>query len=261
VDDRALYVYGVVPGTAAGAVFVEVRGVDPGEPVVLVDDGGVAAIASAVRLDEFGEDAIQENLRDPRWLAEKARAHDDVLAAAAAETTVLPFRFGAIYRDEEHVVALLRDRVDFASALDRLEGAVELGVSAFADVSVLRARLASTPGGDEVSAGRAYMQRKQAERELDDSVGRFTTELAQAGHERLAALAREARLNPVRRADDPGSPRRMILNAAYLVDAVEEQRFRDEVAALASDDEADGVDYELTGPWPPYNFADPEDGS
>jgi len=260
VVERALYVYGVVPGSAAAAVFADARGVDPSRPVELVADGDVAAVVSPVRLDEFGEDAIQERLRDPAWLAEKARAHDGVLAAAVGRTTVVPFRFGAIYRDERHVVDLLRERGDLAAALARLEGAVELGVKAVADAAALRERLAAEQPADEgVSAGRAYMQRKQLERELDDAVERAAAEHAQETHDRLASLARDARLNPVHPVEDPATPRRMILNGAYLVDAAAEAGFREEVATLAGAHAEQGVEYEVTGPWPPYNFVEGED--
>ena len=258
--DRALYVYGVVPGSAPRAIFEDVRGVDPSEPVVLVADGDVAAVVSAVRLDQFGEDAIQENLRNPDWLAAKARAHDEVLAAAVGRTTVVPFRFGAIYRDEEHVVGLLRDRSDFSTVLGRLEGAVELGVKATIDVDVVRDRLAAgQAAADDVPAGRAYMQRKQLARELDDAVDRFAAECAQESHQRLARLARDGRANPVQPLDDSSTPRRMILNGAYLVDTGSEPGFRDEVTALVRDHADRGVEYELTGPWPPYNFAEEEE--
>jgi hypothetical protein len=252
----------VLRSAAAADVFDDVRGVDPSEPVTLVDDGDVAAIVSAVRLDEFGDDVIQENLRDPRWLAEKARAHDDVLRAAVGRTTVLPFRFGAIYRDEQHVVDLLRERTDFPSTLRRLNGAVELGVKTVVDTAVVRERLAADQeNGDDVSAGRAYMQRKQRERELDEEVDRFATECAERSHERLATVAKAARINAVQAVDDPSRPRRTILNAAYLVDAADEPRFREEVAAVARDHAEQGVEYELTGPWPPYNFAEGEEQS
>jgi hypothetical protein len=261
VDDRALYVYGVVPSSAlAGEAFDDVRGVDPSGPVTLVADGDVAAIVSAVRLDEFGQDAIEENVRDPRWLAEKARAHDEVLRAASGRTTVLPFRFGAIYRDEQHVVDLLRERTDFSPTLRRLDGAVELGVKAVVDAAALRDRLAADRRADaNVPAGRAYMQRKQLERELDEGVERVAAECADQSHARLAALARAARVNPVQPLDDPSSPRRMILNAAYLVDGPTETRFREEVAAIARDHADQGIEYEVTGPWPPYNFAEAEE--
>jgi hypothetical protein len=224
--------------------------------VTVVADADVAAIVSAVRLDEFGEETVQENLRDPVWLAEKARAHDEVLAAAVGRTTVVPFRFGAIYGDERHVVDLLRGRPDFAETLSRLGGAVELGVKATVDVGVLRDRLVAERGADsEASAGRAYMERKQQERALDEEVARFAAERAQRDHERLAAVARDARLNPVQAPEDESTPQRMILNGAYLVDVEGEARFREELAALSREGADDAVAYELTGPWPPYNFA------
>jgi gas vesicle protein GvpL/GvpF len=262
VADRALYVYGVVPGDAAPTMFADARGVDPSEPLAVVADGDVAAVVSAVRLDEFGDDVIQDNLRDPRWLAEKARAHDEVLAAAVGRTTVVPFRFGAIYRDEQHVVDLLRERGDFVSTLSRLDGAVELGVKAVVDVHALRDRLsAERPVDVDASAGRAYMQRKQLDRELDEAIGRVAADLADESHERLAKLARAARANPVQAVEDPETPRRMILNSAYLVDADADGAFRDEVAAVATDHGEQGVEYEVTGPWPPYNFVESEEES
>jgi hypothetical protein len=260
VSDRALYVYGVVPSTTDAALFEGVEGIEPSEPVALVAGDDVAAVTSPVRLDEFGEDAIERNLREPRWLAEKARAHDHVLGAALGGTTVLPFRFGAIYRSEEQVRDLLRQRADFSSTLARLEGTVELGVKAFMDVAALKERLAAERQvGSDVPVGRAYMQRKQLERELEDAVERLAAERAEEIHERLAAAARDARANPVQHQDDPASPRRMILNGAYLVDRGAEARFREELGALEGTHAADTVECELTGPWPPYNFSGAEE--
>jgi hypothetical protein len=261
VSDRALYVYGVVPSTAGAELFESVSGVDPSQPVALVADGGVAAVTSAVPLDEFGEEAIEQNLRDPAWLAEKARAHDDVLGAAVGRTTVLPFRFGAIYRSEEQIRGLLRERADFASTLARLEGALELGVKAVVDVEALRERLAADRQSEEdVTAGRAYMQRKQLERELAAAAERFAADCAQDVHERLATAARDARANAVQQ-PDPESPRRMILNGAYLVDGGAEPRFREALGEVERAYAGDGVDFELTGPWPPYNFSGGGEGS
>jgi len=260
VSGRALYVYGVVPSTADASLFDGVDGIDESEPVVLVADGEIAAVTSRVRLDEFGEDAIEQNLREPRWLAEKARAHDQVLGAALGGTTVLPFRFGAIYRSEDQIRELLRERGDFSDTLARLEGTVELGVKAFVDVAALKERLAAERrAGPDVPAGRAYMQRKQLERELEVEVGRFAADRADEIHERLAAPALEARANAVQQPGDPGDGRRMILNGAYLVAREAESRFREEVAEVEQAHAADGVDCELTGPWPPYNFSDAEE--
>jgi hypothetical protein len=252
-------VYGVLRAEA-DVSFDSLRGVDSAEAVFLIRDGEVAAIASSVELDEFGEEPIAERLRDAQWLAEKARAHDDVLAAALARTTVLPFRFGAIYLGEEQVRVMLREHPDFAETLRTLEGVAELGVKAFTAGDALRARLAAQLGAGEgeAASGRAYMQRKQLERRLAEAAAEFTTECAHVSHERLAAVASDARMNPLRTANASADEPELILNGAYLVPEGDTGRFRDVLTELEERYGSDGVTYELTGPWPPYNFVDVE---
>ena len=246
------YVYGVVPSDTTPTVFANVHGVDPKEPVGLVPRGEVAAVGSGVRLDEFGTEALEANLRDLAWLEDKVRAHDSVLAAVLGHATVVPFRFGAIYDSEDHVRAMLAERRDLAEALARLAGAVELGVGAYLDSEQLHARLAAERGiGEGEESGRAYMERRRLERELDDAVAGFAAECSRTAHDRLAAEASDARSNPVRASDD--ARRLMVLNGAYLVR--DEGAFRAAASELASKLAADGVSVEITGPWPPYNFA------
>jgi hypothetical protein len=153
----ALYVYGVVPAATSPDLFSQVQGVDASAPVVLVADDGLAAIASPVKLEEFGQDALERNIHEPAWLEEKVIAHDRVLEAAVGRTTVVPFRFGAVYTGEEHVRRMLDERPDLTAAMSRLDGTVELGVKAY----LVR------PTGDETEAptsGREYMERKRRER-------------------------------------------------------------------------------------------------
>jgi gas vesicle protein GvpL/GvpF len=256
----AIYVYGVVPPDTPPTVFEDVEGVDPREPTILVSHAGLAAVAGRVPLDEFGEDALAANLRSADWLEAKVRAHDDVLAAAVGRTTVVPFRFGAIYESEDHVREMLADRSDLAGALKRLAGAVELGVNAYLDRERFRTQLAAERGvaEGEGTTGRAYMQRRALERELDASVHSFAAEVADDAHERLAARATDARANPVRPSVDDGR-REMILNGAYLVASESEPTFRATASELGAQYAGNGVVFELTGPWPPYNFAESDE--
>jgi hypothetical protein len=256
----ALYVYGIVPADSSAELFGDVRGVDPGSLVELVREGDLAAITGRVSLGEFGEDAIEANLRDPIWLEEKVRAHDRVLEAAVGSTTILPFRFGAIYRGQRQVRSLLAGREDFARTLARLRGTLELGVKAFLDGDALRERLASERGLQEgaASSGRAYMQRRQLDRDLDEEVRRLAADCVETSHERLTAAALEGRLNPLPRADSSPSAGEIVLNGAYLVRTEETDRFRRAVSEL-EDSYADTIKYRVTGPWPPYNFVEERD--
>ena len=255
----AIYVYGAVLKGTPADVFARVSGIDPATEIRLVEGGDVAAITSVVSLEEFGSQVLEAKLRDPDWLEQKVQAHNTVLAAALGETTVLPFRFGAIYNGEEHVRAMLSERAELAPALSRLNGALELGVKGFLDGAVVRDRLSRSRGIDsgEATGGRAYMERRRLEQQLDDDVRAFAASCAEASHERLSAAASEARANPPQYQSD--AAREMLLNGAYLVRADREDDFRRTVQGLEERFGDDGVTYELTGPWPPYNFVDGEE--
>ena len=244
------YVYGVVPAESPSALLGGALGVDPAQPVVLLAEDGVAAVASGVLLDEFGEAGLDANLRDEAWLQQKACAHEAVLEAALGRVPLVPFRFGTIYRSAEHVRAMLREHA-FGEALARLAGTVELGVKALLDVESFgwaRAGDAELAEG----GGRAYLMRKQRERWLKDCRSLFGSECAHVAHERLTAAAEDGRANPPRQLGEPG--REMILNGAYLVRTDGAAAFAAELSALEASYACDGVRFELTGPWPPYNF-------
>src|SRR5205085_7347045 len=95
-----------------------------------------------------------------------------VLELALARMPVVPFRFGTIYRAEEHVRQGLRELAFLPETLTRLRGTVELGVKGFLDLD----RFDAARSGDEPAAessGRAYLLRKQRERQLADERATF----------------------------------------------------------------------------------------
>jgi hypothetical protein len=112
-DLPACYVYGVVPGDRTDdAVVEDLRPVgDPEARVGFVRHGGLAALVSEV--------ATGKAIGAPDDL----RAHAQVLdAMAAADSPVLPFRFGTVLRDADSVVdeLLAGGHEDFSQALERL---------------------------------------------------------------------------------------------------------------------------------------------
>jgi Gas vesicle synthesis protein GvpL/GvpF len=254
------YVYGVVPSAEVSQdVFGALRGVDPSAGVAVVAEGGLAAISSPVSLSDFGEGPLEENLRDPAWLEDKVRAHESVLEAALGTVPLVPFRFGTICRSEEQVRALLREHPHLASTLDRLRGSIELGVKAFVDPARFAATRRDPADAEGVGGGRAYLLRKQSQLRLDDERDAFKRTCADDSHPRLAAAAEDARSNPLQQPEVVGHTGEMLLNGAYLVRADRADIFQAALADLEAAYGSDGVDYVLTGPWPPYNFVDSEE--
>jgi len=257
-EGYGLYVYGVVSGDLAGDALDGIESIERDEPVLVIADGGVAALASRVPLAEFGEGALEAGLLDEAWLEEKARGHDRVLAAAIERTPVLPFRFGSVFLSEDHVRRMLAERPELGARLRALGDAVEVGVTAVVDEGALRDRLAGAqdPAEPGSSEGRAYMERRQRERQAAEQASDFAAACAQECHERLAAAGAAARANPLRGPEQMGPNRVMILNGAYLVPRERVEAFSAVVADLRSEYADDGIAVAMTGPWPPYNFAE-----
>jgi gas vesicle protein GvpL/GvpF len=229
----ALYVYGVVQ---AGTEL----------DLQLVEEGDLAAICGEVPLAEFGEEPLRSNLEDRAWLERTAREHEQVLDRALGTGTVIPFRIATLYESEEGLHEFLRERHDdLAQLLERLDGKVELGVKAYLD----NAR----QGAVEEESGASYLRRRQAEEAAAREADAFAIGCAQTSHERLSAVALDARANRAQSPELSGRSDRMLLNGAYLVPRGETS-LESAVQELRSRYGERGVTYEVTGPWPPYNF-------
>lgn len=240
------YVYGVAEDDPA---LGRLDGVE------LIRLGSLAAVARGVPLDEYGADVLPERLNDREWLERTAREHETVLQAAAAVSTVVPLRFGTIYQGREHVELMLEERgEEFRSSLERVRGHVELGVKVWVDLATLGQTLNGDEQPLEGGTGAAYLQQRRRERERRLELKARCIELAEEAHDHLSRVAVSAVSNRPQPRELTGRSESMVLNGAYLVPDGDE-RLRSEVDRLTAEHPGLGIEYELTGPWPPHNFA------
>jgi Gas vesicle synthesis protein GvpL/GvpF len=245
-------------GTATGWYVYGVAEQQDGLDAIarVVSRGRLAALVAEVPLDEYGDERLRERLNDRAWLEQKARAHEDVLQAAAEIAPVVPLRFGTIYEELGDVERLLETRrPSFESVLERVRGRVELGVKAWAEPSRLAASIGGAEPAREESSGRAYLQRRRREQRLAADVAARSAELGEDAHRRLLAAAVDGVANRPQPPELTGRDEPMILNGAYLV-PVGDDALRAEVERLAAEHEPLGITYEVTGPWPPHNFVE-----
>ena len=263
-------------GPATGATACYVYGITRTSwgtpPAALVGLGGfrirttrhddLQAITTDVPLDEFGPGAIDERLKDLQWVERNVRGHDGTLKALSEIGTIIPCRFCTILSDEQEARAALgRHRDAIVATLASLDGKKEWGVKLMADTRRSTGGASGGDGGEgEASgeSGRGYlMQKKRQGRQRDDTlreVHRAAAEAAEAVHRELFALSSNAALLPTR---DRGGGRgwHLALNAAYLVADADQTAFHAAVADLSRRFHPQGLRLDLTGPWPPYNFA------
>jgi Gas vesicle synthesis protein GvpL/GvpF len=206
-----------------------------GAPLRAIGENGVFAVASE------HEDLEIEAGAD-LW------AHEEVVERLMDRATVLPVRLGTLLADESEVREALRRRHrELAEGLERVRGAVELGVRALLDDGDEREPAAAAAPShrgraDAAGPGTAYLlARLASHRRIDEAAERI--------HRPLASLARAS----TRRRD---ARRAGLLNVSYLVDGARVEPFRARVEQLA--EEMPDASIVCTGPWPPYSFSSSE---
>lgn len=234
----------------------EIAGVG-GERVRAVRAAGLTAVVSTVDLAGFGEEALARNLENLTWLETVARTHHRVVEAVGGRGPVIPTRLATIHRDDDCVAAMLAERrTELRSALDRFAGRVEWGVKAYA-ASAGTAPSAGVADEHDSSPGTRYLRQRRAQLSGRDEARRAVVEDAETLHRALAQRAEADRRHPPQAAGLSGRSDWMVLNGTYLVPEDAGAGFAAAVEELAQ--RYPRLDVELTGPWPPYSFAVPEE--
>lgn len=243
------YVYGVT--SADVELPGDLRGIDD-QAAALVTHGGCAVIVSPLEADR----AL--GTRDDLF------AHQRVLEAVAADgAPVLPFRFGAVMPDRDAIVAELLEpnQEAFAEDLDRIRGHVQLTLKGrYVEEVVLGELLRERPDIAErreqlqsVPEDAAYYDRIQLGEMIAQSLEDKAKADAQFALERLAPHAERTVAHTPRRTEE-------IVDAAFLVRQDRRERFEQAVDQLG--EQWDGrVRLRLVGPLPPYDFAEPGQGT
>jgi hypothetical protein len=260
----AVYVYGLVEAADAAALPHGPGAIDERFPLELVEEGELVALASEIELEDFEQRVRAAERGSLSSIERLLRAHEDVLARGGGAEALLPFRFGTVVAGREEVRVLLRERAaEFRAQLEQLRGAREWGVKGLvARESLESALVAEEPmlaelrSDAEAGTGAAFFARKRLEQQLEERLRDAAGGLAEFAHARLASVAREAVLNPPQPRELSGYDEEMILNAAYLVDRAREDDLRGVVEELEAELREHGLHFELTGPWPAFNFVE-----
>ena len=221
----------------------------------VVEHDGLSAVVSDVDLDEFGDEALRQNLEDLAWLEQVARRHDDVVQAVGARRAVAPLRLATICLDDQSVVARLQEwGAALHRALDRVEGRGEWSVKIYVSLDEAEAESGSAGSAATGSgAGAAYLKRRRNQITQHEDALEAATELGDTVHTRLAQNVVASRRLPPQDRKLTGHEGTMVLNGAYLVDQSAAEQWRSTVETI--DRENPRARVELQGPWPPYSFA------
>ena len=240
------------------------KGIDGVNTTCVLSHEDLCALISPVPADEYNEEALNHRLQDLEWLTPKVRHHEEMIRYAMDFHPVIPVRFGTIYTSVERVLEILRNGYDeFCSHLDFISGKEEWGIKIYAQEDAGRKTAEASSDvirqldekiSSAASAGQAYLLGKKRENLIREQSVNFLGVLSERIFQQLLSQCIHGRKNKLLSKDATGMEGDMILNAALLLDKPDVVAFKREVDALAANYQSDGLYFEISGPWPCYNF-------
>ncbi|MEI7489963.1 MAG: GvpL/GvpF family gas vesicle protein [Bacteroidota bacterium] len=212
---------------------------------------------------EFSEENLKQNIADLRWLEANAREHINVIGMIMGYTSVIPFKFGTIFKTLESLEKFIS--VYSGSLLENFEfikGREEWAVKIYCDRKALSKHideLSETAAALEKqimasSPGKAFLlQRKKADL-IENELDRICKERGQSYFSELAILSEANSLNNLLPKEVSGRDDTMILNASFLVNSDKVSHVKDIFIKLGSREVNSSFHIEITGPWPPFSF-------
>jgi hypothetical protein len=259
MSDSLTYVYGIVPAGRDSASAPP--GIDE-TPVRIVGDGALAALVSTLDGASYAPERVEALAADVAWLGPRASAHDAVAVWASDRGAVVPLPIFTLFRDDEGVRAMLRERAGvLAGAVQRLSRGREYVVRLFRlddalerTIATLSERVATLERqAADASPGQRYLLQRKLESERKAEVRRVASDAAREAYDTLGALAIEAVADELPRVGD-ATGGAAVLNAAFLVSHERFAAFQAAITEITTRREGQGFRVEFTGPWPPYHF-------
>ena len=199
-----------------------------------------AADLAVIVSEHLPEDATR--LATPEAQA-AARDHARVISTCFSQSTVLPFRFGTTFEDDDSLRRSVRsNQRHFLANVERLRGKAEMHLKVLVDD--VCPELRNDPNCHQ-AAGQEYLShlRESASRQRERQSRARALSLQM--HRMFLPLAEEVTCKRM----DSG---KMLLDIAHLVDKKTVERYQNKYssATLQMKDCA----MQLSGPWPPYHF-------
>ncbi len=254
----ALYLYCLARPEALAAI--DGPGVDGERPLELIPFRDIAAVVSAVGVDDFLGPPAEARMRDLAWVGPRVCRHEEVIERAMRVSPVVPARFATLFSSRETMATWLETHHDAISrALDRFADHEEWAVKGTLDRRKAEARfvaaaLARQEGVLSSSPGRRYFEERRIQAGIGQEIDAWLKEVSAGIGRALLDHAVDFREREVVSGAGPDEAGARILNWAFLVPRGSVGDFEARVQRISAEHALHGLVLDLSGPWPPYSF-------
>ena len=258
---EGFYVYCIT--SEDGPKRFNVRGIDNKSEVFVLGYKDLGAVVSIINLSDFGEGELKKKLDDLKWTKRAVLNHQRVINKVMDGRTVLPMKFGVIYKTRDQIQNVLgKNYYKFKNLLKSLAEKKEWGVKVYYNqsesnrkiqinenpIKKLKEKIKKSPEGIK------FFLQKKIEATEGLALERGINKYSEIFLKRLERSSARYVLNEILSRELTGKQEEMVINAAYLVDDKNFLKFDKELADLKDKYSKNGFLFELSGPWPPYNF-------
>ena len=264
-DKNLLYLYCLFKGPAS---LASQKGIDGVNSIFVLCYQDLCALVSQVPTHAYNEQTLNRQIEDLEWLIPKANRHEEIVRYVMGVHPVIPVKFGTLYASRERVLDVLCNGYDeFDAFLDFIRDKEEWGIKVYTDEGA--DKTVGREGGlaptnllieqldKEIAAaplGKAYLLQKKRENLIRQQSTGILNHLSNQLYQQMLSYAVEGRRNKLLSKQATGKAVDMLLNAAFLLNKREVETFKEKLEALAATAEYDAFSFEMSGPWPCYNF-------
>jgi hypothetical protein len=213
--------------------------------------------------DEFSEENFKINLSNIQWVETHAMEHTDVINMSMENNTVIPFKFGTIFRSEDSLKKFVTDHsITFNENFTQIKEKEEWTVKIYCNIKTLSEQI------DELSEpcaalekkimasspGKAYLLERKKIILIENEVERLCKNFGQTYYDEFKLVSEETCLNNLLPKEHTGKTETMILNATFLVWKNKVKDFKNTSDTMVEKARNHGFSIETTGPWPLFSF-------
>ena len=190
---------------------------------------------------DFAVIVSEHNPEDAQRFDQQAsRDHASVIAECFSHSTVLPFRFGSVFADDDALRRSVRsNQRQFQANVDRLRGKAEMHLKVLVDDTCPGNTARSLSVGHEYLASLRESATRQRERQSRARA------LSVQMNRMFLPLAEEISCKRV-------DSNKMLLDIAHLIDGKTVERYQNKYSSATV--QMKECRMQLSGPWPPYHF-------
>ena len=229
----------------------------------VIESNGLYITVKDVSDKDYSESNIKAHLSDESWLDIQVREHISVIETIMEDQTVVPFNFCTIYTSEETLNQFLdKFKTQLSNALTHLHNKEEWSLKAYCDkneivknIDILCDEIADIDFQIQSSLpGKSYILNKKRRELIAKEITEIYNSYSRNVFLKIRPLSEEYKYKTLLSNDQTGKNNDMILNATFLIKKDNVNAFIESSEALILEYRSIGLEIEITGPWPPYEF-------